>query len=380
MSESIKKIDLEEEEVSKTKEEFADEGDWVNEFEMEDIKHAPISSANLLIDSEEVLTLNQENSLKFLSETESTGEEIDDPIFKELATPTLPEIQKENRARLLMQSPTRIQFYWSIKHNPFKTLNRAFSGAENYRLVAKLLNQTNGREEVFPVDAEGSWWFNVDAASKYQAEVGFYAPNRPFVRVMFSNILETPRKSPSPRQASESEWAISAQKFADVLDYSGYSQDAFEVALAGDDFESSEAASQNAFSQFIGEEKLVFASFDGEEIRFALLAIASGYSIEDLRGQIGASLFEFLLENADKLIGENAFAALDEHFDISMEEIEVDDQEFFGDAVFGASLVHFPKFSTKKRISDKSLTPKNFGPLVGGKLSPISSFSVGLRN
>jgi hypothetical protein len=290
-----------------------------------------------------------------------------------LATPTLPEIVKENRARLLMQSPTRIQFYWSMKHNPFKTLNRAFSGSENYTLVAKLINQTNGREEVLPIDAEGSWWFNVDAASKYQAEVGFYAPNRPFVRVMFSNILETPRKSPSPRQASESEWAISAQKFADVLDYSGYSQDAFEVALAGDDFESSEAASQSAFSQFIGEEKLVFTAFDGEEIRFALLAIASGYSIENLRGLIGATLFAFLVENADKLIGENAFAALNEHFDISMQDIEVEDQEFIGDAVYGASLVHFPKFSTTKRKSPTNLVPRRFLPSVLGKVSPISS-------
>ncbi len=371
MSDEIKKKEIES--IDPTAEIVPDTGDWADEFAMEELELSPISSGEMLSDLETSESLNPEGSLKFLSEEVAETEEIVDPIFKELATPLLPEVQKENRARLLMQSPTRIQFYWSMKHNPFKTLSRAFSGAENYTLVAKLLNQTTGREEIFPVDAEGSWWFDVDAATAYVAEVGFYAPNRPFVRVMFSNVLETPRKSPSPRQASESEWAISAQKFADVLDNSGYSQDAFEVAFAGDDFKSSETASQNAFSQFIGNQKLDFTSLDGEEIRFALLAIASGYTIEDLRGHIGATLFAFLHENAERLIGENAFAALNEHFDISMDEIEIEEHEHLGDPVFGSSIVHFPKFTTKKRTSPTNLVPRRFEPSVGGKVSPISS-------
>ncbi len=116
-------------------------------------------------------------------------------VFKELAEPKLPELAKENRARLQMQSPNRLYFYWSIKNNPFQTLNQVFGGnAENYRLVAKLLNQTQNREEVVPVEAEGATWFDVDANSTYQTEIGFYAVNRPFVRLMFSNTVETPRK------------------------------------------------------------------------------------------------------------------------------------------------------------------------------------------
>jgi hypothetical protein len=56
-----------------------------------------------------------------------------------------------------------------------------------------------------------------------------------------------------------------------------------------------------------------------------------------------------------------------------MEEIEVEDQEFIGEAVYGASLVHFPRFSTKKRISPNNLVPRKFLPSVGAKVSPISS-------
>lgn len=382
MNDSIKKKRKKKEsaveDLSNDIEEIVRGDKWVNEFSMEEFELSPVSSGEVLQDSEVVPLLHEIVSRQLISETDADRGELDDPIFNELALPQLPEPFKENRARLQMQSPTRIHFYWSIKQNPFKTLNRAFGdAAPNYTLVAKLINQTNDREEIFPVDPEGSWWFNVDANSKYQAEVGFYAPNRPFVRVIFSNVLETPRKSPSPRQANESEWAISAKKFAEVLDHSGYSQDAFEVVIAGDDFERSESASQNAFSQFIGKEDSGFASFAGEEIRFALLAIASGYSIEDLRGHIGATLFAYLQENADRLIGENASAAMTEHFDISLEEIEIEDREFVGDPVFGASLVHFPKFSTKTRTTSKSLSPRKFEPSVGRRPSPVSSFKLG---
>ena len=378
MSENDTKKDLLNDETPEVAEEnILKDDDWVKEFAMEELELAPLSSAEFIKKSDDILSLEPETP-QFLadSEVEETEEtEIQDPIFKELAEPKLPELAKENRARLQMQSPNRIQFYWSIKNNPFQTLNRALGNAGNYQLVAKLINQTNDREEIFPVEAEGSWWFDVDAASKYQAEVGFYAPNRPFVRIMFSNILETPRKSPSPRAATEADWAISAREFAEVLDYSGYTQDAFEVALAGDDYEISTYATHNAFSQFLEDTETSFAEIGAEEIRLALLAIASGYSLEDLRGHIGATLFAILEENIDRLTVENAILALSEHFDISMEEVE-EEEEFVGDAVFGASLVHFPRFSRKKRTSPKTLLPKNLQPNFGRKISPVSSFRL----
>lgn len=380
MSKKDKTKDIEHDETPETVENTIQNDDWAKEFAMEELELAPVSSAELIKKTEEIPSIETAETAELSAEKaeEFQDERLKDPVFKELAEPKLPELAKENRARLQMQSPNRIQFYWSIKNNPFQTLSKVFSGnTGNYTLVAKLLNQKNNREEIFPVEAEGSWWFNVDSDASYQAEIGFYAPNRPYIRIMFSNVLETPRKSPSPRAATDADWAISAREFAEVLDSSGYKQDAFEVALAGDDHEVSDFATQNAFTQFLGNEETNFPEISAEEIRFALLAIASGYTLEDLRGQISATLFALLEQNADKLTIENAVAALSEHFDISTEEFE-EEEEFVGNAVYGLSLVHFPRSSRRRKTSPKTLLPKKGEPHFGRKISPISSFNFGL--
>ncbi len=267
-------------------------------------------------------------------------EEDMSPVFRELREPKLPILARENRARLQMQTPNRLYFYWSMKHNPFQVLHRAFGeNTGSYTLVAKLINLSRHTEEIHPVDADGNWWFTVDSDSDYQAEIGFYAPNRPYFRAIYSNTIATPRKSPSKRVATSADWVVSADRFAKVLDVSGFKQDAFEVALAGDDWEASEEATQNAFTQFIGEE----AKFDGfyaEELRYALLAIASGMPLDALRWKIGSSLFALLQANADKLIGESALSALRDHFGIDTGEILEEEQL---SAVYGASLINFPK-------------------------------------
>lgn len=349
------------------------------EFKLEDFKLNPISSAelinpDLIIDEEDedILSLNVEPQIpieaKIVNEEveflEKPGEsaEIEDPIFKELSEPKLPELKRENRARLQMQSPTKIHFYWSFGNNPYKTLNQVFGSQTNYQLIAKLVNQTNNREEFFPIDAEGSAWFDVDADSTYQAEIGFYAVNRPFVRVMFSNRIETPRKNPSPRRDYSPNFTVSANQFAEVLDVSGFQQDAFEVALAGDDIEFADNAAHTAFSQITGERKTDFDANQSSEIRFILLALASGYRTENLRGHISPSLFNILQSNSEKLNAEKALAALQENFGVFADETF--EEESYTATVFGASLINFPRFS-KRRILPKfspisSLTAKYF--------------------
>lgn len=358
MSENITNDLLEIDETEETSE--------VREFVFDEVAPGPISSAETIKAGEDVISLEvpepkilaESEELEIVEETEEV-----DPIFAELAAPTLPELEKENRARLQMQSPNRLYFYWSIKNNPFQTLQKVFGGKTgSYQIVAKLVNQTSESEELHAVEAEGSWWFNVEANSNYRAEIGFYAPNRPFVRVMYSNEIETPRKNPSPHIANDSDWAISATEFAEVLDNSGFTRDAFEVALAGDDFENAEVATDNAFYQFIGERK---ADFSSDEVRFALLALASEISLKELRGQISDALLAVLQENLEKLSAENAMSALKEHFEIFDEEIF--EEEESSAAVFGASLVNFPK-KLKKRAIPKTLSPKSLP-----KLSPISS-------
>jgi len=248
------------------------------------------------------------------------------------------------------------------QNNPFRTLNRAIGSKTNsYTLVAKLVNLKNGREELQPIDADGSVWLNVDANAEYRAEIGFYAVNRPYVRVMFSNKVETPRKNPSPRPASSAEWTVSANKFSEVLDVAGFSQDAFDVALAGDDWNASERATGTAFTDFVGEAG--FDGIDSEEIRFAMLALASGVTLEDLRWRISPSLFAILQASSAKLKSENALAALQEQFGFEADEIV--EEEETSPAVFGASLINFP--STVKRRQNRNLK----------KFSPVSSFSIG---
>ena len=88
-----------------------------------------ISSAELIKTEEEFSQPLVDEDLfdeleDLVDELEET--ELIDPIFKELSEPKLPELPKDNRARLQMQSPTRAFLYWSFENNPFQTLNQRF--------------------------------------------------------------------------------------------------------------------------------------------------------------------------------------------------------------------------------------------------------------
>ena len=355
-----------------------------SEFSLEDFELNPVSSGEMLkrriseVD-EDLLSLNappvlvdagvieREETIETPAEEsiETAETEEEDPIFKELAAPTLPELPRENRARLQMQSPNRIYFYWSLKNNPFQILQKVFGGeTSSYRLVAKLINQKNETEEIQPVEAEGNWWFDVDADSAYRAEIGFYAPNRPYFRILFSNSVETPRKSPSPRRDYSDDFSVNAQKFAEVLKSSGYRQDAVEVALAGDDIDYADFAAKNAFSRLTG--KQYAATEDTSELRFALLALASGYSLEELRGQLSPTLFALFQQSDEKLSAEKTLSALQENFGVLEEEFIEEKEETLTPTAVGAILINFPRVSRKRRVPRKILP----------KLEPLSSFSL----
>lgn len=365
---------------------MAEQDNQKKDLAFENFKIKPISSADaikptLLIDEngEDILSLNAVPTTAASAETgggelDLIGDEtesevmenepttkIANPIFDELSAPKLPKMPKENRARLQMQSPTRIHFYWSSRENPYKILNRIFGGQTNYQLVAKLQNMTSDREELFPIEADGSAWFDVDADAVYLMEIGFYAVSRPFVRVLFSNTLQTPRRNPSPRQDYSEYFAVSADQFAKVLDVSGFQQDAFEVALAGDDIESADRATETAFAQIFEAAEGDLDAGEASELRFVLLALASGYALEDLRGQISPSLFKFLQTRAEKLSAEKALTALQKNFGISEDEIY--EEESVGKTVFGASLIGFPRRLKRRTLPTKPNTLSKFTPI-----------------
>lgn len=323
-----------------------------------------ISSGELVRSAEETAEIAARIAAALEEDTPATAEEEVSPAFKELREPKLPTLARENRARLQMQTPTRVYFYWSLKNNPWQILNRVFGDDRgSYTLVLKLINQTRDTEEIHPVDAEGNYWFNVDADSTYRAEIGFYAPNRPYFRALYSNTLTTPRKGPSPRVATDADWMVNAETFAQVLDASGFKQDAVEVALAGDDPIVSEQATREAFADLLGED-IVFEGFTVEEFRYALLALASGVPIEELRWKVSASLFALLEANLHRLSAESAVSALRDHFDIGDDEVVEEEQL---SAVYGSSVVHFPKTLKKRRI------PRELGEFgVPGSARPSS--------
>ncbi len=281
------------------------------------------------------------------------------PEFLELAVPKLPVLSKANRARLLMQSPNRLYFYWSVGRNPFHTLSRALGHPGGYMLVLKLVNINTGDEELHRADESGNWWFDVQSDGSYRAEIGFYAVNRPYIRILYSNVVNTPRKSPSPRPADSAEWRVPAERFAKVLDASGFERDAFDVALAGDDLDAAEIATRSAFAQFTGRPYTAFLTVAADELRYAMLALASGASLGELRGLFSERLFK-LLSAISELSAANAMAALKERFEVDAEEFEI--EEDAAEAVFGASAVNFPR---RRRRPGK-----------GRGAVPISSFSL----
>ena len=291
---------------------------------------------------------------------ELTPAEIDfesrSPSFKELALPKLPTLEKQNRARLQIQSPNRIYFYWSLRSNPFQTLHHSLGrDAAGYTLVLRLIDTETEREELHAIEPEGNHWFSTEAGRSYRAEIGFYSTSRPFVRIHYSNMVTTPRKSPSPRAATESEWRVTSHKFAEVLDVSGFQKDAFDVAIAGDDPQGSQQATHTAFADFIGGE-YSHDDITAEDIRFALMSIAAGRALEELRWKIGAALFAILQANAERLNAQRAADLMKEHFDV--DEIEFEEDEFV-DVVFGASVVNFPRrFKTKgySPLSSRSIS------------------------
>ena len=291
------------------------------------------------------------------------------PAFKLLAKPTLPELPRENRARLQMQTPTRVYFYWSVKDNPWARLRSVFGDdLGSYTLVHKLIDKRTGREEIHQTDAQGNYWFDVEPDRAYQAEIGFYAPNRPYFRILYSNTVETPRRSPSPRAATDADWKVSASKFAEVLDVAGFSRDAFDVAMAGDDQAAAEDLSFTAFMSFLGASGIDLSSITAEDIRYALLALAAGVTLEDLRHKISAALFEILQANAGALEPAKAMASLTEYFDIDEAEFS---EEQYGPAVYGASLVNFPK-----TLKTRGKSPKKLAPKYSPRYNPVSSHNI----
>jgi hypothetical protein len=243
-----------------------------------------------------------------------------------------------------------------MKDSPYEPLFKIFGeGGKDFLLVVKLLNLTEETEEFYPIETNGNWWFDVQSNCKYRAEIGFFSPNRPFIRLMYSNDLETPRLSPSTNTDYSTTFAVTATQFAESLEVSGYKQDAIEVAMLGDNIELGDKATANAYQEIIGTDEVTGVSLG--EMRFALIALASGTPLEDLKFVISPQLFAELNAKITNLSTENILSILERNFGITLTANEGDSlsqtQQKFSYAVFGLSLINFPQAYSSFNVAKK---------------------------
>lgn len=256
-----------------------------------------------------------------------------------LAEPVLPPLIRQDRAKLLVQSPTRVYFYWTLRKDPYKTLGQILGNrVGNYRLYLRLLDLDIERIEMHPAETDGNWWFNTDPGHRYRAEIGFFAPFRPFIRIAFSNTVQTPALGPSPRAAESAEWRIRAGEFASILNAAGYRRDAASVAFIGDDAARADSDAIESLS-YILDNIQINQRFTADELAFALSYLASGYPLDGLRSKIGATLFAFLQKYADKWRFPGVIQRIRERFSVGVDEFYEEEHPAF---ISGPSGAHLP--------------------------------------
>ncbi|MCP9495393.1 MAG: DUF4912 domain-containing protein [Pyrinomonadaceae bacterium MAG19_C2-C3] len=147
----------------------------------------------------------------------------------------LPEPPARDIVRLLVQSPYRLHLYWNFKTDPFTIARRQFPNRD-FRFMVRLLDASSG--EITASEIAGftrNYWFNSLPARTYQAEVGMFSESRPFIRLLVSDYVQTPRVGASPTIAAAKEFAVSTPDFIQMLDRSGFVADAFDVAMEAAD-------------------------------------------------------------------------------------------------------------------------------------------------
>jgi hypothetical protein len=135
----------------------------------------------------------------------------------------LPELAARDEARLLVQSPRRLFFYWSYARDPRVALRRALGGlAGRFEIGARLVDLED-RAQGEPVAASGrEVWFDARPHHSYRAEVGFYADGLPFVRVLTSNVARTPADTVSALTDGSADFRIGATDLSRLLTTSGF--------------------------------------------------------------------------------------------------------------------------------------------------------------
>jgi hypothetical protein len=124
---------------------------------------------------------------------------------------SLPELAARDEARLLVQSPHRLFFYWNFARDPRIALRRALGElAVRFELGARLVALEDDAPGE-PISTHGrEVWFDAKPHRAYRAEVGFHAEGLPFVRVLASNVARTPADTISALTDDDAAFQIGA--------------------------------------------------------------------------------------------------------------------------------------------------------------------------
>ena len=227
---------------------------------------------------------------------EQPAAEVSDKLAALSADEPLPEVYAADLVRLLAQSPYRLYVYWNHPRAPYMTLRRAVGEqlASRYTLAIRLLDTVSGEESFFEASPSRNYWFNARPGHAYRADIGFYAQGRPFIRLLASEPVTTPRVSVSPNSDETPAFQVSAAEFAQVLNDAGYASDALEVTLEAADEMTGDAVTRDLAVRLAGTEAPVVADDSLREMRALLSALAFGVSVESLLPLLSPDLAAWL--------------------------------------------------------------------------------------
>ena len=220
----------------------------------------------------------------------------------ELATDEpLPEVYPVDRIRLFAQSPNRLYVYWGLAKDPYATLARAFGpGFQSFSLVVRLVNTDTGEDVLHAASPTKSQWLDVQPGSPYRVDLGLYSRHSTFIRLLSSNVAETPRPGVARDADPAPAWHISAEKFARVLDEAGYVSDALEVTLEAVDEMTGYISTRTIAGTLNDAELPMMTSEELAEMRKLLAALAFGARFESMQSDLSPTLADWFAR-ADRL-------------------------------------------------------------------------------
>lgn len=219
-----------------------------------------------------------------------------DPLAALSPDEPLPELDGSDEAHLLVQSPDTLFLYWNHARDPFQTLLRALGeAAAHYRPGVRFLDVESGEEDTHPASPGRAHWYDVRPGRAYRADIGFYAEDYPFVRLLSSEVARTPLAAVSPLIDEEPDFHVAATNFAHVLNEAGFASDALEVALESADAVAKEAATSPAIARALTG---LDAPFDSDEdlagLRHLIAALAFGEDFERIAARLSPNLLAWL--------------------------------------------------------------------------------------